>query len=261
MNYNFGYSLKTPGLVFILCDLSRKMALVKDELEACVKNILTDNINACFSGCSIKNRMRITLIGYGNRTPYIIKEGWADEWVQTLIDTRRNNTPIIIEKLENELECESVWGFCNYLLEKQMADITSNTYYEGLSSPCVINITCRKPQDEQLCSQYINVLKTKRVAGYRPCSSAMVLERIREDFNTAVFNILLLNKYDNHSDVYNPDKKYCSNSKAVSFWKENSSKCDIGYADLLRVQGIDVAKESMMFVATHCSVSVPLICF
>ncbi len=249
MNYYFGYGIKNPGLVFILCDLSRKSALVKDELEVCVKKILIDYINGCVSGCSVKNRVRITLIGYGNRTPYIIKEGWADEWCQTLIDTKQNNTPIIKEKIENNLECESVWAFCKLLLDNQMSEITSKTCYSGLCSPCIINITCRKPQNEQLCSQYISDIKQKSFAGFRHSSSPIPQKSILEIFNTVVLNILLLDKYNNHKDVVLPEKNYFSNSKAISFWKENTSEMD---GERLRARGLVVEDGTyILFTATH----------
>lgn len=258
MNYNFTYGRKEPGLIFILCDLSQKMAQVKTILEMTVRAILEDNINGCICGCQVVDRIHFTLIGYGNKIPYIINRGWASEWVNILIDAKRNNKPIIKHNFENELDCESVWKFTKLLLENQIADITSNSYYTGLCSPCIINITCRTPQDEYLCSQYINDLKHKYVAGYRYSSSPIQQESIHGIFNTAVFNILLLDKYENHSDVIFPDKNYCSNSKAISFWKENSSECD---GERLRMQGFDVGEVSMMFVATHSRVSVTLLEF
>ena len=256
MNYNFTYGRKTPGLIFILCDLSQKMTRVKNILETTVRKILEDNINSCICGCQVADKIHITLIGYGNKAPYVIKKGWASEWVDTLIGAKRNSTPIIKECFENELECERVWEFTQLLLDNQVADIASNSYYTGLCSPCIINITCKKPQDEQLCSQYINVIKNKCVAGYRHSSAAMSVEPIKEDFNAAVVNILLLDKYNNHADLFYPDKNLCSNSKAISFWKENSSVCN---SERLRVRGFDVMERPMMFVATHQGVSLNLV--
>lgn len=253
MNYNFTYGRKTPGLIFILCDLSQKMTRVKNILEATVRKTLEDYINGCICGYNnVADRIHISHIGYGNKAPYIIKRGWASEWVDTLIEAKRNGMPIIKECFENELECERVWEFTQLLLDNQVADIVSNSYYTGLCSPCIINITCRKPQDEQLCSQYINVIKNKCVAGYRHSSAAMSVEPIKEDFNTAVLNILLLDKYNNHPDLFCPDSNYYSNSKAISFWKENSSECN---SERLRMRGIDGGKEPMMFVAYSLSVS------
>lgn len=257
MNYNFTYGRKDPGLIFILCDLSQKMKRVKKTLETTVRAILEDYINGCICGCQIKDRIHITLIGYGNKVPYIIKKGWANEWVDTLIEVKRNGTSIIKECFENELECESVWEFTKLLLDNQVADIASNSYYTGLCSPIIINITCRKPQDEQLCRRYINVIKEKCVAGYGYSSAAMSREPIKKVFNTTVLNILLLDKYNNHDDVFYPDKKYCSNSKAINFWKENSSECDCN-GERLRERGIDVGKKPMMFVAVH---NVFTVCF
>lgn len=256
MNYNFTYGRKDPGLIFILCDLSQKMTRVKNILESTVRKILEDYINGCIYGVKVADRIHITLIGYGNKAPYVIKKGWASEWVDTLIDAKRNSSPIIKGCFENELECESVWKFAQLLLDNQVADITSNSYYIGLCSPCIINITCRKPQDEQLCSQYINVIKNKCVAGYRHSSAAMSVEPIKEDFNAAVLNILLLDKYNNHPDLFCPDSNYYSNSKAISFWKENSSECN---SERLRMRGIDGGKEPMMFVAIHQGVSLNLV--
>ena len=220
-----------------------------------MRETLEYNINCCICGCQVADKIHITLIGYGNKAPYVIKKGWASEWVDTLIGAKQNSTPIIKECFENELECERVWEFTQSLLDNQVADIASNSYYTGLCSPCIINITCRKPQDEQLCIRYVNVIKDKCVAGYKHSSTAMSLEPIQENFNTAVVNILLLDKYNNHADLFYPDKNFCSNSKAISFWKENSSECN---SERLRMRGIDCGKESMMFVATHRGIPVTL---
>ena len=56
---------------------------------------LKDYINGCIYGVKVADRIHITLIGYGNKAPYVIKKGWASEWVDTLIDAKRNSSPII----------------------------------------------------------------------------------------------------------------------------------------------------------------------
>ena len=130
MNYNFTYERKAPGLIFILCDLSQKMARVKNILEATVRKTLEDYINGCICGYNnVADRIHISLIGYGNKTPYIIKRGWASEWVDTLIEAKRKGMLIIKECFENELECERVWELTQLLLDNQVADIASNSYY------------------------------------------------------------------------------------------------------------------------------------
>lgn len=84
-----------PGLIFILCDLSAKMNKVAQQLELTVRSIVEEHLNSCICGVNVANRKYITLIGYGNMNPHVIKQGWSNEWVDTVINAHHNKISMI----------------------------------------------------------------------------------------------------------------------------------------------------------------------
>lgn len=228
MEYNFTYECKRPGLVFILCDLSKKMRIVEEQLQVAVKAIIQTYLEGCISGTNIKNRLFITLIGYGNGTPHIIQEGWAKEWAPTLVNAHTKNEQIVREQLKGSYGCESVWELVKNEIKEAVDYFLNNESYYGLASPHIINITNRKPSNNKKCEGYINEIKSLKdyYCGKIP--------------NIMISTIILLDKYDNSSDILfiNREKKY--NSSKVNFWKNVVSEVPI---ELLIDQGIDFAEE------------------
>lgn len=232
MEYNFKYECKRPGLVFILCDLSKKMRIVEEQLQVAVKAIIQTYLDGCISGTNIKNRLFITLIGYGNGSPHIIQEGWAKEWVKewapTLVNAHTKNEQIIREQLNGSYECESVWELAKNEIKDAIDYFLNNESYYGLASPHIINITNRKPSNDRKCEVIINEIKSLK---------DYCCEKIP---NIMISTIILLDKYDNSSDIHfiNREKKY--NSSKVNFWKNVVSEVPI---EVLLCRGIDFAEE------------------
>lgn len=65
--------------------------------------------NGCVSGQIIKNRLFITLIGYGNDAQHIIQQRWVEESKNTAVIFHIKNENIIKEQLNGMNECESAW--------------------------------------------------------------------------------------------------------------------------------------------------------
>jgi len=244
-NFNFTYGKKMPGLIFILCDLSAKMKKVAQQLEFAVRGIVEEYLNSCISGVDIKNRVYITLIGYGNNNPHIIKQGWAREWLDTVVNAHHNNISIISEKVENDYDCESVLLYTKDLFDEMVPGMMAMPDILGLGSPIIFNITNRLPQDKSKCIQFINDLKDLSVISCIPNSFAFSSENeVTFSARAAIINAVLLDKYDNEQDVFLPNKESTFSSRTISFWIENSTEVD-GYR--YEVNATPVA----LFVASH----------
>lgn len=231
-NFNFTYRRNMPGLIFILCDLSAKMNKVAQQLELTIRSIVEEYLNGCIYGVNIANRIYITLIGYGNTNPHIIKQGWACEWIDTVINAHNNNISIIIdiEKVDNDYDCESVWIYTKDLLDEMVSDVMDMPNIHGLGSPIIYNITSRMPMDKNKCIQFISDLKDLRVISRTHNSSAFPLDN-EETFSvsTAIINAVLLDKYDDTQDVFLPYKGSTFGSRTISFWVENSTEIESDY--------------------------------
>lgn len=227
MVYNFTYEIRRPGLIFILCDLSDKMKIVENQLQEAVNSLIVDYVNGCVSGNQIKNRLFIELIGYGNGVPHIIQQGRAEEWKETLISVHARREYIIKEHLENETECESVWNFVKNEIDEAMEYFLNSEFYRGLCSPHIINITNRKPTDEKKCEYYINEIK-KFSYKHKNYYSGEIPKIM-------ISTIILMDKYDNSSDILFMNREKTYNSKKIEFWKKVVSEIEI---DLLIGHGI-----------------------
>ena len=225
MEFNVAYENKRPGLIYILCDLSEKMQIVESQLQDAVKSIITSYINGCVTGTLIKNHIFITLIGYGNGSPHILQQGWAKDWEDTLVDVHINNAKLIKEPLLSVQECESVWKFVGKEIFEAFEFFKNNTDYFGLASPHIINITNRKPSNEELCANYINEIKL--------LNDDYANKNPGKFFGILISSIILLDKYSNFSDVLflRRDKSY--NSKKIEFWKNIVSEVDSSFVDFI----------------------------
>lgn len=225
MQYNFAYTNREPGLIYILCDLSEKMKIVEELLQDSVKSILTSYLNGCVSGTSIRNHLFIMLIGYGNGSPHVLQSGWAKDWGDTLLKAHTKNEKIIEESLEGMYECESVWKFVKEDLSESLEYFLNNTNYLGLASPHIINITNRKPSNEKLCEDYINEIKNV-ISNFNEHNTGRLS-------NIMISTIILLDKYDNSHDLIFMTKENKLDSKKVEFWKSVVSEMeDSGLRDM-----------------------------
>lgn len=250
-NFNFTYDRLSPGLIFILCDLSAKMKKVAQQLEFAVRGIVTEYLNYCISGVDIKNRVYITLIGYGNNNPHIIKKGWARDWGDTAKNAHHNNISIISEKIENDYDCESVWLYTKDLFDEMVSEMMAMSGMLGLGSPSIFNITNRLPQNKSKCMQFINDLKDLSVISYRHISSAEP-SKYEGTFSAraAIINAVLLDKYDNEQDVFLPNIESTYSSRTISFWIENSTEIESDYFNFIGLLE-ENSSPVKLFAASH----------
>lgn len=148
MAYSIQWGQKSPGHLIFLLDQSGSMSgeneiKVVDAVHAAILEL----INNCISGTKVKNRVYITIIGYGNEDDVsILKEGWASDYAIDLQQCKANGTKIIepvsyggtpmAEGFQMALDCIERW-----IDERKTAGT-------DIPAPIVINITDGMPNSE-----------------------------------------------------------------------------------------------------------------
>jgi len=148
MAYSVQWGQKSPGYIIFLIDQSGSMC-GSNEVKAAeaVHKAIEEIINNCISGSKVKNRVKITIIGYGNENDVcILKEGWASDYLLDLQKCKSNDTLIIepdsyggtpmAEGFDKAKECLEQW-----LDERRNAGT-------AIPAPIVINITDGMPNSE-----------------------------------------------------------------------------------------------------------------
>lgn len=148
MAYSVQWGQKSPGYIIFLIDQSGSMC-GSNEVKAAeaVHKAIEEIINNCISGSKVKNRVKITIIGYGNENDVcILKEGWASDYLHDLQKSKSNGTLIIepdsyggtpmAEGFDKAKECLEQW-----LDERRNAGT-------DIPAPIVINITDGMPNSE-----------------------------------------------------------------------------------------------------------------
>ena len=87
MAYSIQWGQKSPGHIIFLIDQSGSMS-GSNEIKAseAVHKAIEEIINNCINGTKVKNRVYITIIGYGNKNDVsILKEGWASDYTYAIL--------------------------------------------------------------------------------------------------------------------------------------------------------------------------------
>lgn len=148
MAYSILWGQKSPGHLIFLLDQSGSMC-GENEIKVvdAVHSAILELINNCISGTKVKNRVYITIIGYGNKNDVsIIKEGWANDYALDLQACKAKGTKIIdpvsyggtpmAEGFEMARDCIDKW-----LNDRRNAG-------GDIPAPIVINITDGMPNCE-----------------------------------------------------------------------------------------------------------------
>lgn len=154
------WGTRSPGHLMFLIDQSSSMNLCNTEgrsraevVAMAIQSAIIDCVNGCISGTQIKNRLFITIIGYGGSdapNAKIIKEDWVGNYVAQLQDVKNNGglfIPIeangyapLSKAFDLATECLETW--INVCQEKKEEGI-----YSDIPAPIVINITDGEPFD------------------------------------------------------------------------------------------------------------------
>lgn len=192
------WGTKSPGHLMFLIDQSSSMNLCNTEgrsraeiVAMAIQSAIIDCVNGCISGTQIKNRLFITIIGYGGSdapNAKIIKEDWVGNFVAELQDVKNNGglfIPIeangsapLSKAFDLATECLETW--INVCQEKIAEGI-----YSDIPAPIVINITDSEPFDGE------------PDAGARAEMSAQKLKSLKVlSNNVTLFNVYISDEGD-----------------------------------------------------------------
>ncbi len=147
----------TPGHLVFMIDQSASMDGKRAELAAeCVQNSLVEIVLGSLDGQQIKDRVFITVIGYGHREQpvKIIREGWVSDWYGDVLAAKKNKTTVIpidqedswdtpmTEAFELVKSCIDAW------IAQREEDAQKNPTH-SMAAPIVINITDGMPNDKK----------------------------------------------------------------------------------------------------------------
>lgn len=147
MAYTIQWGQKSPGHLIFLLDQSGSMS-GKNEIKVvdAVHTAIVELINNCIHGNKVKNRLYMTIIGYGNEDGVsIIKEGWASDYAVDLQLCKANGTKIIEPVSYGGTPMDKGFEMTKKCLEKWLQD--RNAAGSDIPAPIVINITDGYPND------------------------------------------------------------------------------------------------------------------
>lgn len=192
------WGTRSPGHLMFLIDQSSSMNLCNTEgrsraevVAMAIQSAIIDCVNGCISGTQIKNRLFITIIGYGGSdapNAKIIKEDWVGNYVAQLQDVKNNGglfIPIeangsapLSKAFDLATECLETWiNVCQEKIEEGI--------YSDIPAPIVINITDGEPFDGE------------PDAGARAEMSAQKLKSLKVlSNNVTLFNVYISDEGD-----------------------------------------------------------------
>lgn len=148
MPYSIQWGQKSPGHIIFLIDQSGSMR-GSNEVKAAeaVHKAIEEIINNCINGSKVKNRVYITIIGYGNINDVcILKEGWATDYLADLQKCKATGSLIISPDSYGGTPMAEGFDMAKDCIEKWLDD--RRIAGTEIPAPIVINITDGMPNDE-----------------------------------------------------------------------------------------------------------------
>ena len=148
MAYSIQWGQKTPGHLLFLLDQSGSMSGENEvKVADAVHKAILEVINNCILGGKVKNRVYITIIGYGNEDDVcIIKEGWASDYLSDLQKCKEDGSTIIEPVSYGDTPMAEGFRMALECIEKWLDERKS--LGSEIPAPIVINITDGFPNDE-----------------------------------------------------------------------------------------------------------------
>lgn len=148
MAYSIQWGQKSPGHIIFLIDQSGSMSGSNErKASQAVHKAIEEIIQNCIDGSKVKNRVFITIIGYGNKNDVcILKEGWASDYLLDFQKCQSNGALIIEPDSYGGTPMAEGFDMAKECLEKWLDD-RRNTGTD-IPAPIVINITDGMPNSE-----------------------------------------------------------------------------------------------------------------
>lgn len=229
-NYSLMWGRKSPGHLIYLVDQSGSMS-GSNEIKAAeaVHAAIMDTFSGCVYGKEVRNRVYITIIGYGNEQGVsIIREGWIADFVDDLKACKSAGTTIIAPKAYGMTPMTEAFQLANKCLTTWLStrkDICDNDPQAGIPAPIVINITDGCPDNRQ--SATIEAQKLMNI--------------LTPDGNVLLFNIHMDDSESTAEIKFPTDKSVLNGVEAGEFLFDISSEMSpefIEVARQMRLEGI-----------------------
>lgn len=143
------WGTKSPGHIIYLIDQSGSMNGANEKKAAeSITAAMIETLKGCIQGKEVRNRVYITIIGYGNENGVsIVDEGWITDFVSKLQQCKQNNSTIIEPKSYGMTPMAEAFALANkcittWLSQREMVQTDGK-----IPAPIVINITDGYPDN------------------------------------------------------------------------------------------------------------------
>ena len=221
---------KTPGHLVYLIDQSGSMT-GQNEVKAAeaVTAAIMETFRGCVSGTEVRNRVYITIIGYGNEQGVsIIREGWMADFVEDLKVCKANNTSIVAPKSYGTTPMAEAFILANKCLTTWIdsrQSICNNDPQAGIPAPIVINITDGYPDDRNTATR----------------EAQKLMEISTPDGKVLLFNIHMDDSPETAEIRFPSDKSQLNGVEAGEFLFDISSEMSPAFIEVarrMRLEGI-----------------------
>lgn len=227
-NYSLMWGRKTPGHLIYLIDQSGSMS-GDNEIKAAeaVHAAIMDTFKGCVNGTEIRNRVYITIIGYGNEQGVsIIREGWMTDFVADLKQCKANGTTIVAPKSYGGTPMTEGFELAkkcidNWLVARQ--NICNSDPQAGIPAPIVINITDGYPDDNASATAV----------------ARQIMNTTTPDGNVLLFNIHMDDSVNNVEIKFPNDKAVLNGVQAGEFLYDISSEMSPEFIQVAKQQKLE----------------------
>lgn len=227
-DYTLMWGRKAPGHLIYLIDQSGSMAgeNAKKAAEA-VHAALMDTLRGCIQGSEVRDRVFVTIIGYGNENGVsIIRDGWMSEFVADLKSSRETKKTIIEPKAYGMTPMAEAFQLAKQCLETWIdtrKNICATDPQAGIPAPIVINITDGYPDNRNSATQ----------------AAQELMNLSTPDGNVLLFNIHMDDSIDNIEIRFPNDKDVLNGVEAGEFLFDISSEMSPEFIKVAQQQKLE----------------------
>lgn len=227
-NYSLMWGRKTPGHLIYLIDQSGSMAGDNEKKAAeAVHAAIMDTFRGCINGQEVRNRVYITIIGYGNENGVsILREGWMTDYVadlkacktsgSTIVEPKSYGLTPMTEAFVMAKKCVETW------LKAREAKCEADPQ-AGIPAPIVINITDGLPDNRTTATK----------------AAQDLMNVPTPDGNVLLFNIHMDDSANNVEIRFPSDKTVLNGVQAGEFLFDISSEMSPEFIQVAKQQKLE----------------------
>ena len=217
------WGTKTPGHIIYLIDQSGSMGGANEQKAAeAITSAMIETLKGCIQGTEVRNRVYVTIIGYGNEKGVSIeKEGWITDFVNELQQCKKNNSTIIAPKSYGLTPMAEAFALANKCITTWLSEREKVQGDYPIPAPIVINITDGCPDNVNNAT-----IEAQNVMNITT----------RDDGNVLVFNIHMDDSVDQVEIKFPTTKSVLNGVPAGEFLYDISSEMTQDFIIAARAQ-------------------------